>query len=448
MAPSPLKTILKTSLPAVIDLSSQTIMWTIEAIFIGKLSAAALAGHSMAIQVILVFFAVLLTFVVGSSLIINRHLGARDRYQANHIFGQAMIMTVIMAVIFSLIWYFGAIHLFKFIKENGVASAQDAGITYLRTVAVFAPLLITNFVALGIIRAVGDTRYSMIVNISINSLNLVMSPILIFGLFGMPRLEVKGAALAVGIAHSLGFFVTLILLRSRKLQLFLPFKELVKPKLSSFKELFKVGIPTTVEQLTWALGQLVVTGYAGSIYVTVLTTHAVFVRIQSILSMVYMGFGLAAMSTMGQNLGASQNQLAEKMAKTAHKVMAVFVFLIVTVMIFFSKAIIHVFTTDPATVALGEKAIIIFAIAQIPKALSNVLAGNMRGVGDLKWLMWTTIIFVIIFEIGVNYVAVFIMGLGLYGIWGVQCTDESIRLCLNYWRFHRGDWRVKNKLCR
>lgn len=447
MTASPLKTILKTSLPAVIDLSSQTVMWTIEAIFIGKLSGAALAGHSMAIQVILVFFAVLLTFVVGSSLIINRHLGAKDHYQANHIFGQAMIMTVIMAIAFSLIWYFGAIHLFKFIKENGVASAQDAGITYLRTVAVFAPLLITNFVALGIIRAVGDTRYSMIINISINSLNFVISPILIFGLFGLPRLEVKGAALAVGIAHSLGFFATFILLRSRKLQLFLSFKELMRPRLASFKELFKVGIPTTVEQLTWALGQLVVTGYAGSVYVTVLTTHAVFVRIQSILSMVYMGFGLAAMSNMGQNLGAAQNQLAEKMAKTAHRVMAFFVFLIVITMIFFSKAIIHVFTTDPQTVALGVKAIKIFALAQIPKALSNVLAGSMRGIGELKWLMWTTIIFVLIFEIGINYVMVFTVGLGLYGIWGVQFTDESIRLFLNYWRFHRGAWRVKNTPC-
>jgi len=61
MAPvSPLKDILKTSLPAVIDLSSQTIMWTIEAILIGKISAAAFAGVGMALQIIILFFAVVL----------------------------------------------------------------------------------------------------------------------------------------------------------------------------------------------------------------------------------------------------------------------------------------------------------------------------------------------------------------------------------------------------
>ena len=94
---SPLKHILKTSLPAVIDLASQTLMWTVEAIYIGRLSGAALAGHAMAIQVLLVFFAVLLTFVVGSSLIINRYLGEGKNWEANHIFGQAMMLGIFMA---------------------------------------------------------------------------------------------------------------------------------------------------------------------------------------------------------------------------------------------------------------------------------------------------------------------------------------------------------------
>ncbi|NOY58139.1 MAG: MATE family efflux transporter [Calditrichaeota bacterium] len=443
--PSPLKTILKTSLPAVIDLASQTLMFTIEAIFIGKLSGAAFAGHSMAIQVIMVFFAVLLTFVVGASLIINRHLGAGEKHEANHIFGQAMILGIIMALAFALIWHSGAIYLFRLIKENGESAAQAAGVTYLQTISYFAPLLITNFVAVGIIRAVGDTKYSMTVNVFINSLNLVLSPLLIFGLFGLPRLEVKGAALAAGIAHSCGFLISFYLVRSRKLQIYLSFRELTTPRWSSFKQLFNYGLPTTVEQLTWALGQLVVTSYVAGIGVTTLTVHAVFLRIQAVLSMVYMGFALTAMTTMGKNLGADENVLAEKMAHITHRVMAVFVFVIVVIMMLFSKILIVVFTTDPATVALGRKVIFVFAAAQIPKAMSNVLAGNMRGIGDLKWLMWMTMIFVVTFEISFNYFAAFVLGWGLYGVWGIQTADEGVRLVLNYWRFKGGSWRVRSK---
>ena len=442
---SPLKHILKTSLPAVIDLASQTLMWTVEAIYIGKLSGAALAGHAMAIQVLLVFFAVLLTFVVGSSLIINRQLGANDSWKANHIFGQAMMLGIFMALVFAIIWHSGAIHIFKLIKENGNTLAQEAGVTYLRTVSYFAPLLITNFIAVGIIRATGDTHYSMIVNFIVNGINFVLAPLLIFGLFNFPRLEVQGAALAAGISHSVGFFVTMFLLRTKRLKIFLSLKELFTPNWASFKQLFKSGLPTTVEQLTWATGQLVLTSFVAGIGVIPLTTHAVFIRIQAVFSMVYMGFGITAMSTMGQNLGAANNDLAEKMAHTAHRVMAVFIAVIVFIMLFFSKQIIHIFTTDPATVALGQKVMYVFAFAQIPKALGNVLAGNLRGIGELKWLMWTTILFVLVFEVGFNYIAAFIFGWGLIGLWAIQTTDETIRLGLNYWRFSGGNWRVKNR---
>lgn len=441
---SPVKTILRTSLPAVVDLSSQTIMWTIEAILVGKLSASAFAGVGMAIQIMLVFFAVLLTFVVGASLIINRHLGKNDSFQANHIFGQAMMIAIFMALCFGLIWYFGAIHLFKVIEEGESAMAQQAGITYLRTVAWFSLIIITNFVAIGIIRAVGDTHYSMMVNVIINGINMVLAPLFIFGWLSFPRLQVRGAGLAVGISHTVGFLVTVYLLRSRRIQLFLSFRELTTPKWESFKQLFKTGLPTTIEQLAWASGQLIVTGYAAGIYVVVLSTHQVFVRIQAVLSMVYMGFGLAAMSIMGKNLGASQNALAYRMARMAHIIMGIFVAIIVLLMVSFSKVLVQIFTTDPETVALGQKAIWVFALAQIPKSLNNVLSGNMRGTGDLKWLMWTTIVFVLVFEVGLNYISAFVLGFGLYGIWGVQTLDESLRTTLNYVRFRHGRWRFKD----
>lgn len=437
----PLIRFLKTSLPAALDLASQTIMWTIEAIFIGKLSASSLAGHSMAIQIVLVFFAVLLTFIVGAGLIINRHLGARDFARANHIFGQAMMMSIILSIIFALIWHSGAVHLFRLIREGGTASARDAGMTYLRTVAYFGPFIMTNFVATGIVRAVGDTRYSMSINITINLINVILSPILIFGLFGMPRLEVQGAAIAVGCAHTIGFFLSFRLLRSGRSKLFLSFKELTTPKWASFKELFKMGLPTTIEQVTWSLGQLVVISYAGVFSVVVLSTQAIFMRLQNVLSMVYMGFSLAAMSEMGQHLGAAQHELAEKGARTAHRAMAVFVGIVVLLMIIFSKAFIHVFTVDPKIVSLGQKAIFLFALAQIPKALNNVLSGNLRGIGELKWLMLITITFVIAFEIGLNYVTIFVLSWGLYGIWAVQALDETVRFGLNYLKFSKGAWR-------
>ena len=442
---SPFKNFLKTSLPAAADLASQTLMWTIEAIFIGKISAASLAGHGLAIQVIVVFFAVLLTFIVGAGLIINHHLGAGEKYKANHIFGQAMMMGIIMAIAIALMWHFGAVHLFKIIKGGSSSAAQSAGEIYMRTVSYFAIFLVTNFVATGIVRAVGDTKYSMSVNLFINVLNVCLAPVLIFGLFGLPRLEVKGAALAVGISHTVGFLFTFYLLRSRRLSVILSFRELTRPKMSSFKNLFKKGIPTTIEQASWATGQLVVMGYVGAIGVTALTTHTIFMRIQNILSMVYLGFSLAAMSHMGRNLGAEDHDRAESSAHAAHWVMIMFVGILVILMLAFSKIFITVFTTDPATIELGRKVVYLFALAQIPKALNNVISGNLRGIGNLHWLMFNVMAFVLVFEIGLNYVSAFVLGWSLYGVWGIQTTDETIRFIMNYIKFIKGPWRGKPK---
>lgn len=438
---TPLKTILKTSLPAVIDLSSQTIMFTIEAILIGRIGFAALAGQGMAIQLVLAFLALLITFIIGSSLIIVRHLGANEIYEANHIFGQAMIMTIIMSIIFALIWYFGGVYLFKLIKEGADTAAQAAGMSYLRIASLFAPLIITNFVAVGIVRGAGDTHLSMIVNVTINILNLVLAPLLIFGWFGFPRWEVEGAAIALGVSHSFGFVVTLYLLRTRKSVLYLSFKELANPRYQSFKRLIKTGLPTTIEQFTWSIGTLIVSLYAARLGAYILTAHIIFLRLQNILSMAYTGLGLAAMTLMGKNIGASNFKLAEKTAKTFNHVGFATALIISVILITFSKSILRIFTTESAVIEKGSLALIVFAIVQIPKAVDGVLIGNLRGAGDIRWIMWMTIIGVVCFEIGLNWIVVFIINMGLIGLWSVHLIDECFRLAFNYWRFKGGRWK-------
>ena len=101
-----------------------------------------------------------------------------------------------------------------------------------------------------------------------------------------------------------------------------------------------------IEQMVWAIGMLVVTGYAALSGIRVLATHQVFVKIQAILSMAYLGFGMGAMTIMGKNLGAAEHRLAEKMAKLSSRIVFVFSLLVVLIMISFSQSLISIFTDD------------------------------------------------------------------------------------------------------
>ncbi len=442
---SPLKDILKTSLPAVIDLSSQTVAWLIEAIFIGNISAAALAGVGLALQIIILTFTVVLTFVVGASIIINQYLGAKDTWNANHVLGQAMMVGTLMAIFISLIWYFGGTQIFLAIREEEPA-ARVYGVEYLKIVSYFGPLVILNFMGLGIMRMVGDTIITMKINLFTNLLHLALGAVLIFGLFGAPRLEAKGAALAVGIAHSVAFFVTLYFLRSRRSSLFFSFKEYTTPNFETFNRLFKLGLPTTVEQLVWAFGQLVLSFYAGLLGIVVLAAHQVFVRVQSVLTMAYQGFGLASMTLVGRNIGADDEHSALKAGWQTGWVALVTAVVIAAGLMLTENIWFPIFTQNEEVVKFGTHAVFVLALIQLPKAMNIVFTGNLRGGGDLNWLMWLAISSVLVYEIAGSYLLAFVFDFSLIGIWLVQGLDEASRLLLNFWRFQQRKWKIRDIL--
>ena len=446
--------ILKSSLPAALDLASQPVMWLVEAVFIGRLSAAALGGVGFALQIILLTSTVLLTFVMGAIILINRHLGSRDRWGANHILGQTLMAGLIISAAIGVIWYFGAPMIFKIIREKEILgnlsptpslSGMDSGILYLKTVALFAPIIFTNFMAVFIIRGAGDTHVSMFINITMNVMNVLLSPILIYGLFGLPRLEVRGAALAVVTAHTIGFAMTVYSLRRPTSTLFLSIHELTTPNWQSVKQLFRLGLPTTVEQLVWSVAQFIIMGYVALMGITELAIHNVFMRIQGVLSMFYLGFGITAMTHMGKNLGANEQGQAEHTGLVTHRTAFLFVVLVVVLMVVFTNPVLHVFIRKEDAVIADYRfraLFIVFALVQIPKAMNTVIVGSLRGAGDIQWIMWVNIIGVLVLEVGFNWIGSFLLHLGLIGIWSIQGIDEIVRSQINYFRFRRGKWKL------
>ncbi len=435
-----LRQVLKTSFPAVIDLSSQTFTWLIEAIFLGQLSALALAGVGIAQQFIILTFSVLLTFVVGSSIIIVRYLGADDKWNANHILGQAFLIGLSLSFLIGLFWYFVVPLLLGFIKEEGNQTRIYAT-TYIHTVAYFAPAIITNFISIGILRGVGDTILTMTISLVVNGLNLLLDFLLIFGMFGFPRLEARGAGYAVGIAQSIGLLITLYFLRSRKASVFLAVSEITSPQWATFKKLFKLGIPTTIEQLVWSTGQIILSFFAARISVIALAVHQVLVRIQSVLSMVNWGFSISGMTLVGKSIGAGNFTEAKKNGRMVARVSWINAVLVGTLLYLFSQNVMSVFTHDAQVVTIGKSLMLLFVILQVPKAINTAYSGNLRGAADLNWLMWLAIGAVIMNEIIGAYILTFGLGLGLAGLWLIQIIDESERLGLNIWRFNKGNWK-------
>jgi putative MATE family efflux protein len=381
---------------------------------------------------------------VGSSIIILRYLGKKDSYTANHVFAQALFMGVLLSVLVGIFWYYGGTQIFRFIHEDSDI-ARTNGTIYLRTIALFAPIIILNFISIGIVRSVGNTLHTMTISVIGNIVNLILAPFLIFGWWVFPRLEVQGAAYAVIVAQMVSFSLIFYFLRSKKLSLFLPFSEFFAPKLSTFIKIIKLGLPTTIEQFVWAAGQLILSIYVAKMGVIYLALHQIFVRIQSILTMFYYGLGTGSMSMIGKFIGGMQ---FKKLNRTAIISAASGLTLAITIglIIYLGRMpLLRLFTSDPEVISLGYRIIFILCLVQFPKAANIVFSNNLRAAADNNWLMILAVSSVLTFEISLSYILTFSLGLYLIGIWLIQGIDEFTRLILNNIRFFRHDWEKISK---
>jgi len=406
---------------------------------VGHLGAEALAGVGMAAQVVIFTSTLLLTFIMGSSIIVNQHLGAGKVEEANHFLGQSVMMSAFFSLGISVLWYLAAPLIFRTIL-GAEAQAASLGVGYLRVIAYFGPLVIVNFVSVGILRGAGDTHLSMIVNLAINGINVVLTPLLVYGLFGFPRLEVRGAALATGLAHTIGFAITFTLLLSHRSVLSLRMKDVKRVNLRSSQQLFLMGAPITLEQMAWVTGQMFVMGYAARLSTVALATHQVLLRLQAVISMLYQGIGMGAMTLTGKSLGANQRERARMVGTISSRIVFITVVLVAGILFFLSKPIMYLFTSDQRVIRLGVLLLGLVAVIQVPKALNIVISGNLRGAGDIRWLMLVTILGVLIFEVLGAWGLGLWFGLGLVGLWLATGIDESSRSLANYLRYRGGRW--------
>jgi putative MATE family efflux protein len=445
-----LRSILKTSVPIVIDLAAQMVMWAIEMSMVSRISLAAMerlypglgakgvdafTAVGSVVQIIMWTFTVLLIFVFGTTIIINRLIGEGKQGEANHFLGNALFTSMVPAFGITIIWYGLAPVIFKTVL--GTSPAVTAlGVDYLRTIAFFSPFIIFNFVAIGIVRGAGDTHLSMITGLLVNIIHLVLAFVLIFGFSVFPQLGVKGAALAAGIGHTIGFLVTFSVILRGKSVLTFNWSDLTAPKRGTIGQVLKTGTPITLEQLAWKTGIIVILGFTYRLGTLSAASHLVILTFQRLFSILYLAFGMGALTLVGQLYGANEHKYARQTALHFFWLVGVIVLFLAAVLYFRARYFVYIFTTDPEVVELCSAVLKIAAFIQIPKALAFIYSYSLRGIGENRYPMYLAIFGIFIIEVIGGYGFAFTLGMGLVGLWIAAGIDEVIKVALSARRFH------------
>ena len=295
------KLIISMSLPAMFSMFIQALYNIVDGIFVAKLNSDAFVAVSLAlpIQMLLIAFAV--GTGVGLNSLISRKLGEKDFEKANLAATNGVFISVVLWIIFAIIGFFFSNPFIKMFTQS--ESIISYGTDYLQIVTIFSVGMFVQIAFEKILQATGNMVYPMLFQLIGAITNIILDPIMIFGLFGFPALGVKGAAVATVVGQIVGLSFSSYIIFTKEHDVKIKLKNF-KPNFDAIIDIFRVGFPAIVMQSissVLVVGLNKIFGIYSEDAIFVVGTYA---KLQSFVFMPVYGLMQGMMPIMGYNYGA------------------------------------------------------------------------------------------------------------------------------------------------
>ncbi len=307
------KLLISMSLPMMLSMLVQALYNIVDSIFVSKINEYALRAVSLAFPIQTLMIAVSVGTAVGINAFLSKTLGEREYEKANTIAVNGIFIELISYVVFALIGIFASAPFFA--SQTTIPEVREYGTTYLTIccVASIGVFMQTTFERL--LQSTGRTVYAMITQGVGAVINLIFDPILIFGLFGMPKMGVAGAALATVAGQIVAAILAIIFNLKVNRELTISFKGF-KPDGNLILHIYKVGIPSIVMQ---AIGSVMTYGMNLILeaFGAAQTVFGIYFKLQSFIFMPVFGLNNGMVPIIAYNYGAgSRERVVQTMKKS------------------------------------------------------------------------------------------------------------------------------------
>lgn len=352
--------IFKLSVPSIISMFIQALYNVVDSIFVSKISEDALAALSLAFPLQMILIAIAVGTGIGTSSLISRLLGQNNEKRASNAAEHVLFMAVISGVLVGLIGLFFSKHLIKLFTDDIVLI--DYGSRYIRIIFIGSMALFIPMISNNILRGEGNTFIPMITMLIGSVLNIILDPILIFGLGPIPAFGVEGAAIATVFSRIISGTFILIMLFNGNNQTKLNLKNF-NLDLSIIKEIYQVGLPAMIMQLlaSFMVGGLNIILSAYS--TTAIAAMGIYFRLQSFVFMPVFGLNQGYMPIIGYNYG--HRNINRMKSAIKYGFVIAFVFGATGFLIFqlFPVNLIRMFNSSPELISVGKKALTTISLA-------------------------------------------------------------------------------------
>lgn len=383
-----------------------------DSLMIGKVSVSQLAAVSLATSI----FSFILLFCIGLSYGITPLISSSDRGKkyVSSILYNGMLVNVISSILL-VSFVILTKHLLSYLGQDEEVLFHTYSYLDIICISLIPLILFQTFKQF--IEGLGFTKPSMYISVISNVINVVLNAVLIFGLFGFPRLEIIGAAYATLISRVIMFLLILIYcLNDRRFS-----KYILKTKflvnLNHIKDIFRIGFASGLQYIFEVGAFSVATVMTGSIGAIHLAAHQIALNLASISYMIASGIGSASMISLSYYDGKRN---FEDMRRSGFaSFLLVFILMIVSALVFiiFRNYLPVLYVDDSGVINIASTLLIIAGLFQISDGIQAVGLGILRGIRDIKKPTIVTFISYWIISIPLSYFLGIEYGYGVYGIW-------------------------------
>lgn len=413
-----------------------------DVIMLGSVGETVLSACSLAGQVQFIMTLIFFGLTSGAAVLTAQYWGKGDTNTIEKTIGIAMRISLLVAIFFTtVVMLFPAQVMSIFTPETPVI---EEGVTYLRIVSLSYILTSITIVYLNIMRSVERVVISTIVFLCSFVCNIIINSLLIFGLFGLPKLGIAGAAIGTVVARALELTITLIYSRRKANPVRLRFSYLFVRNKLLFRDFFKFSIPVTLNELMWGLGvsmNSVVIGHLGS---TVVAANSVAQVTRQLATVVAFGLANATAIMIGKAIGGNFYDRAEAYAKR-------FVKLTLVAGAVGAVVVLLVGPIASATLNLSDEAkgylsimMLVMSYFVIGQAFNTtMIVGVFRAGGDTKFGLFLDVATMWGGSILMGALCAFVFHWSVPWVYVVLMSDEILKLPFSAWRYKTKKW-LKN----
>lgn len=433
------KAIVLLAIPMILELSLESVFAVVDMFFVGKLGPSAIATVGLTEAVVTLIYSVAIGLSAAATAMVARRIGEKDHDGANTAAIQSIIVSIAVTIFISIL---GAIYAPDILRLMGASDEViREGHSFSRIMYGGSLVIVLLFLINGIYRGAGNAAMAMRSLWIASGMNIILCPILIYGLGSWEGYGLKGAAIATTIGRGTGVLYQVYHLIKGDESIKIKWNAF-KPDFTVIKNLVDIAWPATFQFIlasgSWIVLAKIVADEGGTA-----ASAGYQIAIRNLVFFILPAWGLsnAAATLVGQNLGAKQPDRAEKSVLLTAKYNVVFMSFVTLLFVAFPSPIIKLFSNEPEVIRVGIQSLRIIGTGFIFYGIGMVMMQAFNGSGDTRTPTWVNAIGFWGFQIPLALVLSKYLNMGAVGAFIAIPVSETAIAITCYILFKKGKWK-------